>query len=124
MVYVAECKLQELVCENCPSICKAKETMVCEDRPQPHRSSVQNSLVAETAETSMAMYNLDAFAYDNIAEDGEEGEHRGKRGLAVDDEEGHIVDLQTIGEVSHTCSAGVRVSDDYDLVSTVDEFLR
>lgn len=49
MVNVTQCKLQELVCEDRPSIGKAKETVVCEDRPQPHGSSVQNGFVAQTA---------------------------------------------------------------------------
>lgn len=71
----------------------------------------------------MTVHDLDAFAYDDVAKDGEEGEDGGESSFAVDDEERHVVDLQTVGEVSHTCPAGVRVGDDYDLVSTIDEFL-
>lgn len=123
MVYITQCELQKLVREDGSGIGKAKETMVCEDCPQSHGPSMQNGLMAQTAETSMAVYDLDAFAYDNVAEDWEEREDSGKGGLAVDDEEGHVVDLEAVGEVAHTCSTGVGVRDDDDLVSTIDEFL-
>lgn len=67
--------------------------------------------------------NLDPFTYNDIAKDREEGKGCRKRSLAVDDEERHIVDFQSIGEVSHTCSTGVRVSNDYDFMPTINEFL-
>jgi hypothetical protein len=84
---------------------------------------MQDSLVAQTAETSMAVYNLDSFPYDNVAEYREEGEDGGEGSLAVDDEEGYVVDLQTVGEVSHSCPAGICVCNDYDFVASIDEFL-
>jgi hypothetical protein len=123
MIHVAQSKLQEFVGKYGPSVCEAKETMVCEHRPQPHGSSMQYSLMAKTAEAGMPVYNLDSLAYDDVAEYREEGEDGGEGGLAVDDEERHIVDLQAIGEVSHTCSPGIRMGDDYDLVSSINEFL-
>lgn len=84
---------------------------------------MQNSLVTKAAETSMAMYDLDTFAYDNIAKDRKEGEHCREGGFAVYDEERHIVDFQAIGKVPYACSTGIRMSDDYDLVATINEFL-
>lgn len=71
----------------------------------------------------MAVHDLDSFAYNDVAKHREEGEDGGEGGLAVDDEKRHIVDLQTVGEVSHTCSPGICVGDDYDFVSSIDEFL-
>ena len=71
----------------------------------------------------MAMDDLDSFAYNDIAEDWKEGEDGRESSLAVYDEEGDIVDLQSIRKVSNTCTAGVCVSDNYDFVSAVNEFL-
>ena len=123
MIYVAQGELQELVRKYSTGVREAKETVVCEDCPQPHGSSVQDGLVAQTAEAGMAVYDLDSFAYDDVAKHREEGEDGGEGSLAVDDEERHIVDLETIGEVSHTCSPGICMGDDYDLVPAVDELL-
>lgn len=69
------------------------------------------------------MYNLNAFANDDVPKYGEEGEDGGECRLAVDDEEGHVVDFEAIGQVSHTCSTGVGMGNDNDFVSTIDEFL-
>ena len=123
MIYIAQSELQELVREDCPSVCEAKETVICKDGPQSHCTGMQDSFVAQTAETSMAVHNLDPFAYDNVAEYWEEGEDGGEGSLAVDDEEGYVVDLQTVGEISHSCSAGICVCDDYHFVASIDEFL-
>ena len=79
--------------------------------------------MTQTAKTGMAMHDLDPFAYDDVAENGEEREDSGEGGLTVNDEEGHIVDLEAIGEAPHTCSTGIGVRDDYDFVTTIDEFL-
>lgn len=84
---------------------------------------MQNGLMAQTAETCMSVYDLYSFAYDNVAKYREEGEDGGKGGLAVDDEEGHVVDLQSVCEVPYACATGVCVCDDYDFVSSIDEFL-
>jgi hypothetical protein len=84
---------------------------------------MQNSFVAQATKTSMAMYNLDALADHNVAEDGEEGEDGGERRLAVDDQEWDVVDLEAIRKVSHACSAGIGVGNDNDLVASIDEFL-
>lgn len=72
MVYVAQGKLQELVGKYSPRVCEAKETVVREDCPQPHGSSMQYSLMAQTAEASVTVYDLDSFAYDNVTKHWEE----------------------------------------------------
>lgn len=123
MVHIAQSELQEFVRENSPSISEAKQTVISKDSPQPHGSSMQDSFMAQTAETSMAVDNFDSFAYDNVAEHWEEGEDSGEGRFSVDDEERHVVDFEAVGEVPYTCSAGVCVSDDYDFVPTINEFL-
>lgn len=35
-----------------------------------------------------------------------------------------MIDFQAIGEVANSCSTFVRMRDDYDFVSAVDEFLK
>ena len=69
------------------------------------------------------MHDLDPFAEHDGAEDGEEAEDGGEGGFAVDDEEGHVVDFETIGEVADACAALVGVCDYDDFVAAVDEFL-
>lgn len=71
----------------------------------------------------MAVHDLYPFAYYDVAKDGKEGEDGRKGRLAVDDEEGDVVDFEAIGQVPHACSASVGMCDDDDLVSAVDEFL-
>lgn len=79
--------------------------------------------MAETTETGMSMNNLDLLANDDVSKDGEEGKDGGESGLAVDDKERDMVDLQTVGEVADSSAAFVCVGDDDHLVSTIDEFL-
>jgi hypothetical protein len=69
------------------------------------------------------MYDLDALTNDYVAKYGEEGEDGGKCRLTIDDEEGHVVDFETIGEISYAGPAGIGVSDDNHLVAAVNEFL-
>jgi hypothetical protein len=97
--------------------------MVCEHRIQPHGSRVKYRLIAEVAETGMAVHYLDLLADDDVPEDGEEGEHGGERSLAVDGPEGDVVDFEAIGEVADSLASLEGVGDDDDLVATVDEFL-
>jgi hypothetical protein len=123
MVNITKRKLQELVGQYAPCVCKPKQAVVRKDSPQTHCPSVKNGLVAQAAETSMAVYYLDSFANHDISEDREEGEDSREGRLSVDDEEGDVVDLKTIGEVPHTGTAGIGVGDDNHFVASVDEFL-
>jgi len=72
----------------------------------------------------MTVDDLNSFAYNDVAEDWEEGKDGRERSLAIYDKEGYIVNLQSICKVSYTCTAGVCVSDDYDFMSTINEFCR
>jgi hypothetical protein len=58
----------------------------------------------------MSMDDLDSFAYNDIAEDWKEGKDGRERSLAVYNEEGYIVNLQSICKVSN-------------FMSTINEFL-
>lgn len=97
--------------------------MVGEDGSEPHGPRMQDGLMAQAAKTSMPMDNLDAFADGDVSEDGKEGEDGWEGRLAVDDEEGDIVDLEAVGQVAYARTASIGVCYDNDLVSTVDEFL-
>jgi hypothetical protein len=124
MVHVAQDKLEKLVREDARRVRKAEQTVISENGPQPHCPCVEDGLEAKATETSMAMYDLDLFPYDNVPEDWEEGEDGGERGLAVDNEERHMVDFEPIREVSHTSSACVCMGDDYDFVAAINELLQ
>lgn len=121
VVYIAQYELEELVGQNTSSIGKPEERMIRKDSPQAHGPSVQDAFVAQTAETAVTMNNLDALTNADVAEDGEEGKYCGEGGLAVDDEEGHVVNLEAIGEVADALAVVVGVGDDDDLVAAVDE---
>ena len=122
MVHIAQSKLQQLVGENAPSIREAKQTMIREHSPQPHGSRMQYSFMTEATKTGMSVYDLDALADYDIAKDGEEREDGGEGGLAINDPEGNVVDLEAVSQVSYARSAGVGVCDDYDFMSAIDEF--
>jgi hypothetical protein len=81
--------------------------------------------VAKAAETGMSMYYLNLFSNDDIAKYWEEGEHGWKCRGAVNDKEWDVIHLQAIREVSYTRSLlFVGVSDDYNLVATINQFRR
>lgn len=98
--------------------------MVSEDGTQAHGAGMQDGLMAQAAQTGMAVNDLDLLTDDNVAEDGEEGEDGRKGGLAIDDKEGHVVDLEAVGQVADASATLVLMGDDDDLVATVDELLR
>lgn len=124
VVYVAEGELEHLVGEDAGGVGEAEERVVGEDGAQAHGAGVEDPLVAEAAQAAVAVDDLDALADADVAEDGEEGEDGGKGGLAVDDEEGHVVDLEAVGQVADALAVVVGVGDDDDLVPTVDELGR
>lgn len=80
--------------------------------------------MTEAAQTSVPMNNLNLFANDDIPEYREKGEHRGHRRFAVYDKEWNVVDFEAIGEISNSGPSFVRMGDDDDFMSTIDEFLK
>ena len=123
VIHVAENKLQQLIRKNRSCIRKPKQRVVRKDSPQPHRPRMQYSLAAKATQTGMPVDNLNLFANDDISEYGEEREERRHGRLAVDDEEGYMVDFETVGEVAYAGATFVGVGYDDDFVSAVDEFL-
>lgn len=71
----------------------------------------------------MAMYDLNALANHNVSKYREEGEDCWECRLAIDDQEGNIIDFEAIGQVSHACSTSVGMGDDNDFMSAINEFL-
>jgi plastocyanin len=124
MVDITQRELQELVRQYARGIREAKQTVVGEDGPQPHSPGMQYGLMTQAAKTGMSVYYFNALANHDVAKDGKEGEDRGEGRLAIDDEEGNVVDFEAIGQVPYACSPGVGVCNDDDLVSAIDEFLK
>jgi len=85
---------------------------------------MQNCLVAETAQTCMAMYDLNLLAEDNVAKDRKEGEDGWKGRRAVDNKKGNVVDFEAIGKIPNTSPAVVSMRDDDDFVASVYELCR
>lgn len=121
VVHVAQTELEELVRQNTRRISEAEQRVVREDGAQPHAPRVEDSLVAEVAQTRVAVHDLDALADADVAEQREEGEDGREGGLAVHDEEGDVVDLEAVGEVADALAIVVGVGDNDDLVAAVDE---
>ena len=124
MIHVTHDELQQLVCQYTSSICEAKQRVICEDSPKAHCSSMQDSLMTQTAETGMTMNYLDLLSDHYIAEDWKERKDCRKGCLSIDDQEGHMIDFQAICQVANTCSSFVCVSNDNDFVAAVDQFLK
>jgi hypothetical protein len=122
MVYVTQSKLEEFVREYTCCICKPKERMVCEDCPQAHSPRMQYCLLAQVTQTGVSVYNLNLLAYDDVSEYGKKGKDGRECRLAVDDEKGYMVDLETVCQVSYTGSTLIGVRDDDHFVAAVDEF--
>lgn len=124
MVDIAQGELEQLVGEDAGGVGKAKQGVVGEDGADAHGAGVQRGLPAHAAQGGVAVDDVDVLADDDVAEDWEEGEDGGQGGGAVDDPEGHVVDLEAVGQVAHALAVFVGVRDDDDLVAAVDEALR
>ena len=85
---------------------------------------MQDGLMAQAAETGVAMDDVNLLTNDNVAEDGEEGEDGREGRLAINNKEGHMVDLETIGQIADSSATLVLMGDDDDLVASVNELLR
>jgi len=69
----------------------------------------------------MAVHDLDLLSDNNIAEYREERENSRHCRLAIDDEKGDVVHLESIGKVSDATTAFVGVRYDDYLVASVNE---
>jgi hypothetical protein len=82
---------------------------------------MQDSFMAKAAQTCMTMDDLNLFPNDHVAEKWEEREDCWHGRLSIDDQERHMIDLQPIGQIVHTCPTIVRMSYDNNLVPTIDQ---
>jgi hypothetical protein len=80
--------------------------------------------MAKTAQTRVAMYNLNLLSNDNIPEDGEEREDGWEGRCSIDDEKWNVVDFEAIRQISHSSPPVVCMSDDYDFVPSINELRR
>ena len=69
----------------------------------------------------MAMYNLNPLPKDDIAEDGEEREDSRHSRFAINDQKGDIIYFQAVCEMPYSSTILICVSDNDDLVSSIDE---
>jgi len=79
--------------------------------------------MTKARQTGMAVDNLYLLPDDDISKDWEEREDCRHCGFSVYDHEGNIVDFETVCQISYTGAITVRMSDDNDFVSAIDEFL-
>ena len=75
--------------------------------------------MTQAAQAGMAMDNLDPLPDHDVAKDWKEGEDSGKGGLSIDDQEGNMVYLESIGEISDTTTAFVGMGYDHNLMATI-----
>lgn len=121
VVDVAECELEKLVGQDRTGVCKPEKRVISKHCPEAHRSSMQDGFMAKAAQAAVTMDNLNLFPDDHIAEYWEERKHGWHGGFPVDDQERHMVDLQSVGQIVYTSSTIVRVSYDDNLVPAVDQ---
>lgn len=124
MVHITQDEFEQFVRQDTSSIRKSKQRMIRKHCSQPHRPRMQDRLMAQITQTPMTMHNLNLFPDTYIPEDREEREDGRKGGLAIDNKEGDVVDLQAVVEVSNPLAVVVGVRYDDDLVATVYKFAR
>ena len=76
--------------------------------------------MAKTAQTRVAMHNLNLLSNDNIPEDGEEREDGWEGRCSIDDEKWNVVDFEAIRKISHSSPPIVCMSDDDDFVPSIN----
>ena len=78
--------------------------------------------MAQTAQTSVTVYNFNLFSQNDIPEYWEKRKNCGKCGFTINDEERYMVDFEAIGKIPDTGPSFVGMGDDDDFVTAVDEF--
>ena len=124
MVHIAQSELQQLIRQDTRSIREPKQRMIRKYCSQPHGPGMQDSLVTQTTQACMPMYNLNPLSEDDIPENWEEGEDGRKSRFSVDDKKRNMVDLETVRKIANASSPFIRMSDDDDFMATVDELCR
>jgi len=124
MVNITQRKLQKFVCQDTSSISKAEQGVIRENSSQAHCPRVEDRLMAETAQTCMAMYNLDLLPDDYVSEDWKEGEHCREGRGSIYDQKRYVINLETVCKISNTSPSFVRVCYYDHFMPSVYEFCR
>lgn len=82
---------------------------------------MKDGFLTQGTHGAMAMDNLYPLSNDDVAKEREEREDGWEGRGAVDDSKGDMEDLDAICQVSDALSIVISVSDDDNLVSSVDE---
>jgi hypothetical protein len=130
MPNIAQAELQQLIRHNTSCIAEAEQTVICKDGTKTHRPSMQQALMAQVAETTMTVHDLDSLSYEDLPQHWERREYRWKGRAAVNDPMWQMVDFDAVGQVAYPGTRwvvvgwrAICVGDDYHIVATVDEFL-
>lgn len=67
MVHITQAEFEQLVCHDTPSIAKPEQTMISEDSAQAHRACMQYAFVAQIAERSMAVDDLNLLPNEDLS---------------------------------------------------------
>ena len=122
VINIAQSKLQQLVGQNTARVRKPKQRVIRKNGAQAHRSGMQYGLMTETAQTGMPVHDLNLFPQNDVPEDGEEGEDGREGAFSIDDQEGNMIDFESVREVSDSGATFVGMRDDDDLVPAVNQF--
>lgn len=77
--------------------------------------------MAQTTQTGVSMDDLDLFSYDNVSKDREKRKHSRHRGFSMNNKERHMVNFESICQVSNTLSTFICMRDDDDFMAPVYE---
>lgn len=102
VIDVAQRELEQLVCHDASSVTEAKKRMIGKDRPQTHRTCVQDALMAQITERCMAMHNLNLLANEDLSEQWKGAEDCRESRAAIYHPVWKVVDLDPVREVSNT----------------------
>lgn len=83
---------------------------------------MKNAFMTQRTQTAMSVHNLNLLPNTNIPQNRKKREDSRKRGLAIDDEEGYVVDFESVCEVADAFAVIMGVGDDDDLVAAVYQF--
>lgn len=80
--------------------------------------------MTQIAKTCMSVYYFDLLSYDDVSKYREEREYGWECRFAINDEEGDMVDLQSVREIADTSTSSIRMRDYNNFVASIDQFLR
>lgn len=82
---------------------------------------MQDSLMAQTAQTRVPVHNLDFFSKNDISKYWKEGEDSRESCFSIDDKERYVIDFETVCEISNTSPPFICMRNDHDFMATINE---